>query len=62
MDKENLYYIVIKGTNDRRVTTSKDPLIADSDAADLEIKEWAKNCEKVSVADFEEKFEDKECK
>ena len=60
MDKENLYYLVVKGTNDRRTVYSKDPFIADSDAADLERKTWANNCEKISIADFEEKFVDKD--
>jgi len=59
MDKKNLYYIVIKGTNDQRMTHNNIPYMADSDAADMEIKDWAKNCEKISIADFEETFRDK---
>ena len=60
MDKRNLYYIVKKGTNDRIQTIDKRPYIAESDAADLEIETWAPKCEKISIADYEEKFEDKE--
>lgn len=60
MDKINLYYIVRKGTNDRTLTRDRTVLISDSDAADCEIKQWAIDGENISIADFEEKFEDKD--
>jgi len=60
MDKQNLYYVVKKGTNNRAQTLDKCASIMDSDAADLEIKNWSPNHEKISIADFEEKFVDKD--
>ena len=62
MDKKNLYYVVKKGTNARTITLDKRPLIMDSEAADLEIKAWAPTHEKITIADFEERFVDKDGK
>lgn len=60
MDRKNLYYIVTKGTNDRLQTVDKRPFISESDAADREIDKWSKDREKILIADFEDKFEDKD--
>lgn len=60
MDKQNLYYIVTKGTNNRSLTTDKCLLICDSDAADREIELWAPYSEKISIADYEATFEEQE--
>lgn len=60
MDKENLYYLVTKGTNNRGLILSKGPLILESDAADFDLKAYGGNREKISIADFEEKFKDEE--
>lgn len=60
MDKQNLYYLVIKGTNDRALTTDKTPLISDAAAADRAVETWALSSEKISIADFEKMFVDKD--
>lgn len=60
MDKNNLYYLVTKGTNDRSLTKNKQPLIMESGAADEEIQGWAPMSEKISIADYEKKFVDQE--
>lgn len=60
MDKENLYYIVRKGTNDRMTGMNKSVLMIGPNITDSQIEFYGLNFEKISVADYEERFVDKE--
>jgi len=63
MDKENLYYIVDKGTNNRITTRFKEAWIGTkeaSEAAVTEIETWwsskSQKYEVISIKDYENKF------
>lgn len=59
MDKENLYYVVKKDTNERTTTMLKEPWIGTLIAAEKEIRSfWSKYCnyEPISIKEYENKF------
>lgn len=60
MDKPKLFYLVKRGTNENVLTMDKRPFIAESDATDREIEQWYKSHEKMSIKDYEDKFEENE--
>lgn len=68
MDKEKLYYIVKKGTNDRIDGRKGEVLIADSEAISREMNYHREvygadgELEGISIADYEKKFRDNENK
>lgn len=65
MDKKNLYYVILEGTNQREMNTVYEPFIADKEAAEKRIKlnnqsDVQANHDRVdviiSIADYEKKF------
>lgn len=57
MDKSKLYYLVQKGTNNRAQTTSKSVLIVEEVAVDQVLSEYSSRYEKITIEEFEKKFE-----
>ena len=57
MDKSKLYYLVQKGTNNRAQTTSKSVLIVEEAAVGQILSEYSSRYEKITIEEFEKKFE-----
>lgn len=62
MDKDNLYYVVQKGTNNRGTTISHDVLMVDLDNVDRVLGTYSDLYEKITITDYEKKFKKEEKK
>lgn len=62
MDKDNLYYIVQKGTNSRVKPKSKNVLIVDADNVDRVLEEYGDLHEKITLTDYNKRFKKEEKK
>ena len=56
MDKSKLYYLVRKGTNNRALTLTKDPLIVEETVVDRVMEDYSELYEKITIEGFEKKF------
>lgn len=56
MDKPNLFYIVVKGTNNRAQTEMNEPLIVQKESIDDIMAPLTDSFEKISVEEYERVF------
>jgi len=56
MDKENLYYIVRKGTNNRMLCIDKSVLIIDQDIFPTNFECRGAGYDQISIAEYEKKY------
>lgn len=56
MDKENLYYIIRRGTNERMSRNSKDALISELSVVDEILSSYGSKFEMITIAEYETKF------
>jgi len=57
MDKDNLYYLVVPGTNERSMTSIKnEPFIGDKDGAETRRDGWETSKVLISIRQFETKY------
>jgi len=62
MNKDELYYVVQKGTNSRGTTMSNEVLIVDADNVDRVLGTYSDLYEKMTITDFNKKFREDEIK
>ena len=60
MDKENLYYIVTDGTNERVLLPDHKPLMGSKIAIEREIDEWCRTKIAISIKKYENIYTDKD--
>ena len=56
MDKENLYYLVERGTNSRILNHTRDPLIGDKQGIEIQKDIFGSRKEIISIKEYEDKY------
>lgn len=62
MNKKNLFYVVSKGTNDRVMNNSREPLIVKDEGIVLQKKWYSEDkYDIISIKEYEDTFKDEKC-